>query len=124
MKLPLIKQISKEDLQSSDLPGWLDQFLVMLNQFITPVTQALQGKLTLSDNFQGIQIETDFTSGTALNVNPKAGRLRPIGVIPLYSAGAIVTGFGWNYNSDGTIAVTFTFSGGGTYKCRLFVFWG
>lgn len=124
MKLPLIKQISKEDLQSKDLPAWLDQFLTILNQFITPVTQALQGKLTLSDNFQGIQVETTFASGVALPVNPQAGRLRAIGVVPLYAGGAIVTGFGWVYNSDGTLGITFNFSGGGSYKCRLFILWG
>lgn len=124
MKLPLIKRISKEDLQTNDLPSWMDQFLTILNGFITPITQALQGKLTLNDNFLGTQIETTFTSGVELSINPKSGRLRPIGIIPLYTGGATVTGFKWTYNSDGTAGVTFTFSEGGNYKCRLYVFWG
>ena len=128
MKLPIIKRISKEDLKSADLPAWIDPLLTALNAFITPVTTALQGKLTFQDNFLANVISKTFTSATKLTINPRLSvdqsRLSITGVVPLYASGKIIDEFGWERNSDGSIAVTVNFNGGGSAAVTLLVLLG
>lgn len=121
MKLGIVKRISKEDLKAGDLPAWIDPFLASINQFISSVGTALQGRLTFTDNVQSNIFVKKFSSGTELEINPQAGRLRVIGVVPLYSGGKSVDEFNWDYKTTGNIGVTFVFNGGGTANCRILV---
>lgn len=124
MKIGVVKRISKEDLKSKDLPAWIDQLLYPMNDFITKVVVALQGKLTFQDNFSASVLDKKFESGTELEINPQSGNIRVSGVLPLYAGGKTVTGFQWDYKSNGNIGVTFTFSGGGSANCKILVLLG
>lgn len=116
MRLSLIKTLNRQDLQSKgDLPAWIDPFLQTLNSFIQPVAQALQGRLTFSDNHLGVEVAYLLTHSTELSINPHQGGLKVKGVTLVDASGQIVTGFGWNRKSNGNIGVTALFqSGAGT----------
>lgn len=122
-KLGIVKQITKADLGGSEFPAWLDPFLAALNLFIGSVGRALQGRLTFEDNFLATVKDLKFTSGTELKVNPESGRLSVTGILPLSSEKA-VTSFLWTPKDDGSVGVTFTFSGGGESTCKILILLG
>jgi len=119
VKLPLIKRLSPEDL-GGNVPGWATTFMAQLNGFLEPVTKALQGRLTFEDNFYANVKQVTFTNGEELSVNPgTAGTQRVVGVLWLSAGGKEVTSFKWTYKDNGTIGITFKFTGGGSAKCRI-----
>lgn len=120
MKIGIVRTITKEDL-GADVPDWANRMLGPLNSFIQNVGAALQSRLDFENNFLSNVLELKFESGTELAVNPQSGRLSVLGVLPLYTGGSDLVGFKWRYRDDGKIGVTLTFTGGGTYTCRLLV---
>jgi hypothetical protein len=128
MKLGLLKRIDRADLaKSGEVPGWVDALLETLNPFIEKVGLALQGRLTLPDNFLGKEIYTDFTHNTELEINPfNAGQntLRAKGVILMSTGEVFVTAWKWRQKDNGNIAVTIQFSGATTAKVRLHILLG
>lgn len=125
MKISTLKRFDKNDLKGGELPGWIDPFLGVLNNFMDIIVTALSGRITFRDNMLGTVVENlEFTSGTAKVVNPQptqAGRFFVTGVLLMDAGGKTVTGFGWSRRTDGNITVTATFSGGGSAKCRLHI---
>ena len=125
MKLGTLKLIDKADIaRLEEPPKWIDALLAPLNQFIEVTVRALQGRLTFEDNFQATRIELNFTSGTELKVNPKAGKLRVIGLIPVWADGKSITGHQHTLYQDGSVGVTLTYSGGGEAKARIYFLLG
>ena len=114
MKLPIIKKIQKEDLQTGEkVPGYIDRILSPLNQFIEQVAIAITGKLTIGDNVAGKYIDETFTHNVAkeLNVNDT----RAVGaVVPVYCANDLIVGYGWERLTNGNIQITLLFNSGGT----------
>ena len=124
MKINALKRIVKEDLiKQGEVPAWMDPFLQSINDFISQVGAAVQGRLSFADNFDCKIHSQKFTSGVAVNVNPQTQR-RPVGVIPLYWGGKSKTGFAWDYSTNNQVSVTFTFSGGGDANCRVLILLG
>lgn len=121
-KLGAVKRISKEDLGSADIPGFVDPLLDSLNVFISSVTSALQGRLTFSDNFLSTVKSLKFTSGVEQKVSTNS-RFRASGVVPIYSTKPI-SSFYWEQKEDGSIGITFTFTGGGDATCRILILFG
>jgi hypothetical protein len=108
VKIGTIKRIIREELQGKgDLPGWIDPFLITLNQFISVIGEAIQGKLTFEDNFQCRKVVLKFTSGTAQKL-PSTGSLRIIGAIPTYFGGNTLDKWKLSQNSDGSTSITLT----------------
>lgn len=130
MKIPAIKSLDRQSLSgASNLPAWLDQFMGVLNTFLTPMVTALMGRLSFADNFDGYEIVYTFTHNAQVSLNPtRAGAQARItrGVVLVDASGQIVTGFGWVRNPNGTIGVTVQFSAGGTTsaQCRLQIQYG
>lgn len=124
MKIPVIKRLSREDLQEKDLPKWLDQLLYPLNKFIDTTVTALSGRLTFEENFSSKVLEFELEHDTELVINPQRGRLRVIGVLPTYAGGAVMTGFGWTRQADGKIGVRALFSDSSTHKVTLVILLG
>jgi len=123
MKLGLIKRVSKEDLAAKgELPGWIDTFLDVLNDFIEKVTKALNGNLNFADNFLCKEHVQDFASGTAYTINPSIdgrNKLRVYGVLPLDCNGAELDKHKWEKLADGNVSVTLTFTAAATKKCTV-----
>lgn len=129
MKLGVIKRILKDDLaRSGDLPGWLDQFLQPLNDFIEKVGLALQNRLTLSDNFSCKFVTQTFTSGVELQINPQrnltGAQVKPSGVLLLDPNGATVDSFGWSRKQNGNIGVTINFVGATSSQVTIVILLG
>lgn len=132
MKLGTIKRISRDDLSKSgdELPKWIDTLLEPLNQFIEKTGLALQGNLTLDDNFLCKRVSLKFTHNVAQSINPLpvgAKNLRVTGVIPVSAGSEGIDSFKWIQTSDGTIDVTFKFVGGTSATvatCALFILLG
>jgi hypothetical protein len=126
MKLPVIRRILREDLaKSGELPGWIDQLLVPLNQFIDQITLAIRNNLTLQDNVAGKYISTLFAHNVELQINPLSQR-KVIGIIPLDSSGHPIDRFNWGRKANGNIGITFYFSDApaGNVTCTVFLFFG
>jgi len=124
MKLNILKTIQKEELSKyGELPEWINPFLQGLNQFISSVGQAIRGKLTFEENFQCVTKNMAFSHGVATKVTT-GSTLKVIGVIPTYAGGLIIDKFGWVYNSDGTIGVTFYFVTGTSATCKIIILLG
>lgn len=125
MKISVLKRIAKDDLAAAgEIPKWLDALLLPLNQFIENVGRAVQGQLTLTDNFARKIVSQSFTSGVTYEINPLAGSSitgRTVAIIPGYLGGKTLTGLQWDFKSSGNINVTLTFAGGGTATCNLFL---
>jgi hypothetical protein len=124
MKLPIVKKIDKADL-GSDLPSWIDKFLGAINGFIEPVGKALQGQLTLVENSAIKAITQQFVSGTTYNFNPRAldiGQYRVVGMMPINTGGATITGWKFITNADATISITLTLSA--TATCTIYLILG
>lgn len=129
MKLGIIKRILKEDLaRSGDVPAWIDAFLQPLNEFIEKVGLALQGRLTLSDNFLGKAVTQSFTSAQTYTLNPQlsttSSPIKVTGCLVLDAGGATVTGFKWLRNTNGSCSVTITFSDVTTSTCTVYFLLG
>lgn len=124
MRIPVIKRISREDLKESKLPKWVDALLEPLNNFIVTTVTAMSSRLTFEENFQAKVLIFELTHDTELVINPQAGRLRVIGVLPTYYGDAMGTGFGWEPKSGEKIGVTCRFSDSGTHKVKLVVLLG
>lgn len=124
MKIGLNRRITREDLRSGDLPGWIDQLLVPLNQFITTMVTAMTNRLTFEENFSANVLTFKLAHNTELEINPQSGRLRVIGILPSYSGGSILTGFGWEQKTNGKVGLTATFSDSGTHVCKFIVLLG
>jgi hypothetical protein len=124
MKLGTLRRVLKEDLAkaSSDLPKWLDSLLSPINEFIEKVGQALQNRLTFSDNFFAKEVTLNFATGVEQEVNAKAafsGNSRVYGVLLLSSAGSTVSNYVWSQKTNGNIAVTITFATATDADCML-----
>lgn len=125
MKISAIRRISKESLKSKDVPKWVGRLLTPLNDFIEKVVSALQGRLTFEDNFSGMVETYEFAHDVPTPINPQNGRLRVTGVLPLYSSGAVVTGFGWDYAESGaSIDLTFEFADEGEHDVKVLILYG
>lgn len=114
MKLDAIKTIRIDDLKNAggDIPPWLDPMVQQLNSFIEGVGRAVQGNLTFADN-QLCRIKSyKFTHAVELIINPQAGNVRVLGVLPIDMNGLAVDKFGWTRKTNGNIGVTFSFDGG------------
>lgn len=124
MKIGLNRRITREDLRSGDLPEWIDQLLVPLNQYITTMVTALTNRLTFEENFSSNVLSFKLTHNVELEINPQPGRLRVIGILPSYSGGALLTGFGWDQKANGKVGLKATFSDSGTHTCKFIVLLG
>ena len=123
MKLPIIKKIQKEDLQTGEkLPAWVDRMLSPLNQFIEQVGIAVTGRLTFGDNMAGKFIEESFVHNVSKELNPNDSRI-VYGIVPVFCSGDTITGSSWTVLSNGNISVKILFASAGTESrsCRLLV---
>lgn len=124
MKLGIIKTINLEEISKASkepLPEWVKPMLESINQFIEQAGKALQGNLTFQDNFLSRQKKLTFSDSVEKVLNPEAGpNLRVMGVIPL-SSELFVDGFAWSHKSDGSIGVTFNFTGGTDAVCEVLI---
>lgn len=62
-RLPLIRRISREDIQEA--PNWIERLLFPLNQFMETVYQALNKDLTFSENIRSQTAEVTFETSAA-----------------------------------------------------------
>lgn len=121
MKLPIIKAVRREDLAvSGDVPPWLDKLLSPLNQFIEQVGVAVTGRLSVGDNLAAKYITQTFTSNVEFEVNPNDKR-RVVGIIPVYAASKIITGFNFTYKNNNNIGVTIIFDSAGSSDCKILI---
>jgi hypothetical protein len=123
MKLPIIKKIQKEDLQTGEkLPAWVDRMLSPLNQFIEQVGIAVTGRLTFGDNMAGKFVDEFFVHNVAKELNPNDPRI-VYGLAPVFCSGDIVVGSSWTVLSNGNLSITLLFNGAGTdsRSCRLLI---
>ena len=119
MKLPIIKSIRREDIATSgEVPAWIDKLLGPLNQFIEQVGVAVTGRLSVGDNLAQKYITQTFTDNVELDVNPN-DRRRVVGMIPVYSAEKIITGYNFIYKNNGNIGVTIKFDTAGSSDCKI-----
>lgn len=120
MKLPIIRSIRREDIASSggEIPPWMDKLLGPLNQFIEQVGVAVTGKLSVGDNLAQKYLTQTLSDGVELEVNPN-DRRRVVGLIPVFCADKLVTGFGFSYKNDGNIGVTVKFDSAGSSEVKL-----
>lgn len=85
-----------------------------LNNHVSTVTTLLRGHLNIGDNIAGQVVQYTVTHGQWLSTNLTA----PVsGVIPLSSQGQIVTGFGWQFDSNGKAQLQCLFAGGASVTC-------
>lgn len=127
MKLPLVKQVSKEDLGGGDIPSWMDGFLGVYNQNMQAMATALLGKLTFADNFLCKATTQNFTHATALTIGvDKVSSV--FGVIPLKcqnstdttaSTKGVITGIGVTIIGNGSISVIVNYAGGAGIKADV-----
>lgn len=112
MKTPTIRRILKDDLvraSSDPIPGWVDQMLEPLNQFIDSVVTGLRNQLTFGDNFASKIISVKLTHAVETQVNPSPLKSKVIGIIPLSFDVQFLDSYNWNLKSSGLIGVTFKF---------------
>ena len=111
MKLPILKKIQKEDLQTGeDLPKWVDRMLTPVNQFIEQVGIAITGRLSFGDNMAGKFTELRFVHDVEQELNPNDSRA-VIGVIPVFAEQDLIVGYGWRQLANGNISVTLQLDG-------------
>lgn len=125
MKLGIIKIIGKEALSKYEkLPGWIDPFLQILNQFIQNVGSALNGNLDFENNFRCKVKTITLSHGVEQEVNPSpsTARLRVSGVACFHANGLIIDKFGWRFLDNGNIGVTIYFASGTSSECKLHIF--
>jgi hypothetical protein len=121
MKLPIIKKIQKEDLQTGEkLPAWVDRMLTPINQFIEQVGIAVTGRLTFGENMAGKFIDGTFVHNEAKELNPNDARV-VYGVVPVFCSGDIIVGTSWTVLTNGNLSMTILFDSAGTESrsCRL-----
>ena len=122
MKIGVVKTIQEEDLKKTgEIPAWVSLLLAPLNQFIEQIGRALQGNLTFEDNFLCRVRRIKCVDNVEQLVNPQAGTLRVYGVLPLSAGGLSIAEFKWVQKTDGTIGVTFQFTGGTEATCELLI---
>lgn len=128
MKLGVIKRILKEDLaRGGELPGWIDQLLTPLNEFIEKIGLSLQSRLTFTDNFLCKIVTQSFTSNVEYEINPYLDQLkktRPVGVLFPDFGGAVVDQFGWRVKSNGNLGVTIKFATAASSNCTIYILLG
>jgi len=106
VKLPILKKIQKEDLQTGeDLPKWVDRMLSPINQFIEQVGVAITGRLSFGDNMAGRFVELSFVHNVAQEVNPNDAR-PVVGIIPIFAEQDSIVGYRWGQLSNGNISIT------------------
>lgn len=125
MKIGIIKKISKDDFPDrSNLPAWIDPFLGTINDFIQTVATALEGRLSIEDNFAMRKVALTLTSGQKQKINIQVGSKSPgkvVGMLPVYAGGKTIAGTKMTHETDGSIGVTLTFSEGGTSACLVYL---
>lgn len=125
MKIAVIKKISKDDFpDKSNLPAWLDPLLGTLNEFIQTVATAIEGRLSIEDNFAMRKVALTFSSGQKQKVNIQVGAKAPgkiVGALPIYTGGKTLVGTKMTYETDGSIGLTLTFNEGGTSACLVYL---
>lgn len=141
MKIGVIKKIVKDDLGAGgqQLPGWLDPFLSVLNNFIDQVVSAIQGRLTFEDNLLCKKVSgLSLTHATPLTINPQrevTGRNRILGLIFTNTSGYLLDSYGYSVTQSGQMSVTACFatvvagvstavSAGTVVKCDFIVLLG
>lgn len=114
MKIPVVEQILKDDLARSGetLPGWIDQFLYVINNFIQTVGQALQGNLDFANNFYGAEISYKLVHSVAQVYTPPVGK-QIKGITLIDTGGQVVTGFGFTRLNSGSASITALFQAAG-----------
>ena len=129
MRLPLIKRLSTQDLGSEEIPSHIDKLLSILNGFIDPVANALQNRLTFSDNFYCKMVTQKLDHEKELKISVSSAKI--IGVIPLKVSGSLdtnkmLTGFGFESYGKGQIGIKASFKGGAstTAEVTLVIFLG
>lgn len=122
MKISSIRRVLLEDLQGhGELPGWLDPFLSVMNQFIDSVGSALINRLDFLNNFYSKEISIKLTSGTSQKINP-GQNVSVLGMLVVDVGGVTLTGQKMVRNSDGSVSVTLTWTEGGSSNCLLYLF--
>jgi hypothetical protein len=112
MKLGTIKTIAKEDLSKAEkLPAWMDPFLQSLNNFISNVTLALNGRLTFNDNFLATEKQINIIHSVETEINPDS-KNKVKGVVCMSSGGLGIDVFKWRQLSNGNVGVTIGYDGG------------
>lgn len=136
MKIPFVTRILKDNLGTKDLPPWMDNFLYFLNQSLTTMGLALQGRLTLGDNFNCLITKQTFTHNVELTITPGQGQT-VIGAIPLMAVQSpsalvggtdtnastqnVITGYRSALKSNGSLGLTVNLAGGGSYQALVTV---
>jgi hypothetical protein len=133
MKIPVLRRLDRQDISGKDqIPDWIDSLLGALNTFLDPVGKCLQRRMTFADQFYGVQTLATLKHGVESVINPvvqsgyPVNQMRVVGITLIDPAGEVVTGFGWNRRSDGTISVIALYRAGGTTtaNCLLQVQFG
>ena len=110
MNLGGLRRILKSDLgKNDDVPSWVVQLLISLNQSFDKLFLALTGNLTFRDNFSCRVTTVEFKSAVEKEISPQSN-LKVTGVLPLDTGGILITGFGTTRKTNGNIGVTFTFT--------------
>lgn len=127
MKLQLT-QILKDELAKSDdkLPSWIDTFLYVINTAINQISTAFKNNITFADNMNSKVVTVKLTHNVEYSVSPilpgqkQAGTI--IGAWPILATGSsvantkvdrnVITGFGVNLKSDGSLGIVAQFSQG------------
>ena len=128
MRLPIVKRIDKADLERAEkTPKWVDPLMSTLNAFMEAVALALRGRLTFEDNFLCKPYQGEFTSGVAIEINPRIDlqtNLRVTGVLLVSCGGLRFSSFGWSQLQNGNISVTVDFAAGTSSTCKLIILLG
>lgn len=130
MKIPGLKRLQEQDFPTkyADL---ISTLFTVLNSFMTTMTQALNGNLTYSDNFDVLDITLDITAPVVnLKIkNTKNGTFRGLhlaNITPKDSTEVLAsTPFvQWTNNGDGQLKISNITSlvAGNKYSVRLIFF--
>lgn len=123
-----LTQILKDELAQSGekLPGWIDEFLAVINSTINQISSIFSNGITFKDNMNAKVMTVKLTHNVEYTVSPvipgqkTAGAL--IGAWPILVTKSsapntkvdrnMITGFGVNQKSDGSLGIVAQFSQG------------